>query len=383
MLHEEASLLPPGELNQKEGYVQSLENWSIVHEGDNYFVENTTDRNLRFKAPNADNFVEGVVHPSFVRQGTWELLRQNMAHRPSDIWVATFPKCGTTLMEQVILLLLNNGDPGRLDPRSKNKFSDKTGIGKVWPESDLAIEVNGKDSRLEGRSSDPHGLDGGGKGKGKDKGKMTLQEFERIEGARLLKTHAPRQLFLATRPVEPASFSASGRPAPLLPDTKVIYVCRNAKDACVSSYYHAANPKKMGIPFDAWVKIWLSGLFEHGRWSDHVAGWRSESTSNPEQVLWVRYEDMLAQPEKEIRRVASFLGLAVSDEAVTATVLHSGFEKMKAQSGDADHMRKGVVGDSERHFSPQLSKEFDLLYKEMMRGVDDPYSQRGMKRSLQ
>lgn len=368
-MSDEASLLQPEKLNQKPGYVQSLANWSIVREGDDHFVENKEDRNLRFKAPDGSNFVEGVAHPPFIRQRTWELLKEKMVHRPSDIWVATFPKCGTTLMEQVILLLLISGDPSRLDPRSKNGFNKHCGVGKVWPESDLAMNVNGEDPRLHG--------------KGKSKGKMQLQDFSQIQGARLLKTHAPRQLFLATRSVDPASLSSSGRPAPLLPESKVVYVSRGAKDACVSAYYHAENPKKLGIPFDAWAKIWTSGLFEHGRWSDHVAGWRSEAVSNPEQVLWVRYEDMLAQPEKEIRRVASFLGLAPSDEVIAATVLHSGFEKMKAQSADAAHMRKGVVGDSERHFSPELSKEFDLLHKELMRGVDDPYVQRGVKRPLQ
>jgi hypothetical protein len=56
------------------------------------------------------------------------------------------------------------------------------------------------------------------------------------------------------------------------------------QDACVSSYYHAANPHGRGVPFDAWAFAWINGLFEHGRWSDHVAGWRAEAMSNPEQV---------------------------------------------------------------------------------------------------
>jgi hypothetical protein len=34
--------------------------------------------------------------------------------------VTTFPKCGTTWMEQIVLLLLNGGDVEALDPLSKN-----------------------------------------------------------------------------------------------------------------------------------------------------------------------------------------------------------------------------------------------------------------------
>ena len=52
----------------------------------------------------------------------------------------------------------------------------------------------------------------------------------------------------------------------------------------MSSYYHAGNPHEKGFPFDAWAFAWLNGLFEHGRWSDHVAGWRAEALNNPSQV---------------------------------------------------------------------------------------------------
>lgn len=53
------------------------------------------------------------------------------------------------------------------------------------------------------------------------------------------------------------------------------------------------NPHKLGFPFDAWVATWMSGLFEHGRWSDHVAGWRAEWLQNPSQVIWLKYEDLI------------------------------------------------------------------------------------------
>ena len=84
---------------------------------------------------------------------------------------------------------------------------------------------------------------------------------------------------------------------------QVVYVSRNAKDACVSAYYHAANPHKQGypihffikllpelpwwprFPFDAWVKDWACGLFEHGTWFAHVAGWRMAAAAHPDQAF--------------------------------------------------------------------------------------------------
>mmetsp|Transcript_38329 Transcript_38329/g.119694 ORF Transcript_38329/g.119694 Transcript_38329/m.119694 type:complete len:101 (-) Transcript_38329:71-373(-) len=98
---------------------------------------------------------------------------------------------------------------------------------------------------------------------------------------------------------------------------------------------------------------------------------------NPEQVLWVRYEDVVAEPAVQIRRVASFLGLeGVTDEVVAKTAENSGFAKMKEQSGNAAHMRKGEAGDYASHFSAELETEFDAQVSEQLRG--GPADVRGM-----
>ena len=89
---------------------------------------------------------------------------------------------------------------------------------------------------------------------------------------------------------------------------------------------------------------------EHGRWADHMAGWRAEALANPGQVLHVRYEDLKAQPEVEIRRIASFLDIPVTDALIDRVVEHSGFGAMRKQSGGHAFFRKGEVGDWARHF---------------------------------
>ena len=62
-------------------------------------------------------------------------LQENVVYRPSDVVIATYPKCGTTLTEQVVLLLLNGGDVSALDPLSKNSANLTGKFGKVWPEA--------------------------------------------------------------------------------------------------------------------------------------------------------------------------------------------------------------------------------------------------------
>ena len=46
--------------------------------------------------------------------------------------------------------------------------------------------------------------------------------------------------------------------------TKILVVSRNPLDACVSRFYHAFNPHKLGWSFDAWAALWLSGNTTYG-----------------------------------------------------------------------------------------------------------------------
>ena len=90
-------------------------------------------------------------HPRSLR----EWLRTNTKLRPTDVVVAAcYPKCGTTLTEQIVLLALNGGDAASLHPLSKNAknyLKDEAAMRKVWPRS-----------MLETR----HAQTGGDKGKG-------------------------------------------------------------------------------------------------------------------------------------------------------------------------------------------------------------------------
>ena len=148
--------------------------------------------------------------------------------RPTpDIHVVTFPKCGTTFTEQIVLLLLNGGDASSLDPKHQNGYSKDAPErgGKVWIES--SVRVHAKDFELDPPNRRAR--------------KLTLEEFNAIASPRVIKTHAPRDLFLATLPCSPPSLSDSSRcrPEPLAPGIKVVYTSRQAKDAVVSAYYHA------------------------------------------------------------------------------------------------------------------------------------------------
>lgn len=55
----------------------------------------------------------GCIYPPFMNVSLIDDLRQTPL-KEGDIVIATFPKCGTTLMQQIVLTLLAGGDNSKV-----------------------------------------------------------------------------------------------------------------------------------------------------------------------------------------------------------------------------------------------------------------------------
>lgn len=55
---------------------------------------------------------------------------------------------------------------------------------------------------------------------------------------------------------------------------------------------------------------------ENGSWFDHVLEWYEASKADPEHVIFLRYEDMLADPEKHAKIIADFVGIKTTPEII-------------------------------------------------------------------
>ena len=112
-----------------------------------------------------------------------------------------------------------------------------------------------------------------------------------------------------------------------------IYVVRNPLDVVISLADH------FGIGLDDAIAMLAdpnagtpsnkSNAFEfYGTWSQHVESWTARKNT---ALMHVRYEDMLAKPQRIFRNVAKFLDLSPPNARLDKAIRFSSFKVLRAQ----------------------------------------------------
>src|SRR5579863_393130 len=113
---------------------------------------------------------------------------------------------------------------------------------------------------------------------------------------------------------------------------KVIYIVRDPRDVAVSNYHWELKLRSVreGHPIEDFVPRWMSTQFwpRIGSWGDHVTSWLSTRQGSKGFVV-VRYEDLKQDPQRELARVAEFLGIEPSQERLQRAVELSSAENMR------------------------------------------------------
>jgi len=263
-------------------------------------------------------------NPTFEEEKFNDLIN-NFETRDDDIFISTFVKAGTTWTQQIITLLVNKGEQG----------SKSYGEQCPW---------------LEAATSDFLGP--------REAPGHTLESIAAMPGPRYFKTHA----------------NLNDLPRGTASGLKVIYVARNPKDSVVSLFHHAKNKPEFGFSgdFETFMALFLSGACENGSWFKHVLEWWDESKRNP-NVLFLKYEDMLADPTAAITTIAQFCNLDSSPEVVAKTVAGSSISSMKSnEKANAlaafNHLRQGGSGGWRNTFTVAQNELFDAVYTKKMEG---------------
>jgi hypothetical protein len=92
---------------------------------------------------------------------------------------------------------------------------------------------------------------------------------------------------------------------------RVIYIVRDPRDVAVSNYHWEMKLRSVrdGCPMEEFVPLWMSGNFWRriGSWADHVNSWLA-TREGQECFVMMRYEDLQANPQRELARLAQFIG---------------------------------------------------------------------------
>lgn len=284
----------------------------------------------------------GPFYPDSFRQAI------NMKPRHGDIFLTTFPKCGTTWAHQMMYLIMSKGEPPGIEFLLSCHFLEFFGT----------------------------------------------EGIEDISEPRMFKIHLPFNL------------------APYSTQAKYIVVVRNPKDALVSFYHHTCTNLYdfQGGDFNDYFEIFIKGENDFGDYFDHTLSWYEHR--NDPNVLYLYYEKMKADHRGTITQIAKFLGNEYQDIVQDETVLnnivkYSSFEYMRETNNDSlvdmfrprgdeivkipkaieycfeysaknrkghkdsfNMIRKGIVGDWRNCFSSDQNRRMDEKIEEKLKGTE-------------
>ncbi|WP_375745214.1 sulfotransferase domain-containing protein [Corallococcus interemptor] len=155
--------------------------------------------------------------------------------------------------------------------------------------------------------------------------------------------------------------------------SRILYVTRAASDSLLS-YYHQQVLRQGGSQDFA---QYLQGALRHNGWSSHLRSWWPHR-QDP-NVLHVRYADLVANRERECRRIATFLGLRLEDAWLPSILEKTSFDYMKRNTHRFDPLRgrpergsfirEGKVGSGQGALDPEhqalLEQALAPLYREL------------------
>ena len=277
-----------------------------------------------YKSNLVDDGKGGKVHfPFTITQDHMDLIKKEFTLQNNDVFVVTFPRSGTTWTEQIVHLLMHNGEQGE----------------KLLTEAAPWLET------LPHR---PNGM---------------AKILQAMQGRRLFTSHLPY-------PLMPYKNDATA---------KYIYVARNPKDVAISFYFHDKSKVGYTGTWEEHFQRFMKGEITFGSYFDHVLPWWDASQRN-ENILFLKYEDMKNDHAGNVAKIASFLDIDADTQLIDRVVTASSFQAMKShpmtnfnwipQSDDAPkHFRKGKIGDWRNHFSEEQSQQLDDLYMQKMTGT--------------
>jgi hypothetical protein len=160
---------------------------------------------------------------------------------------------------------------------------------------------------------------------------------------------------------------------------KTIYVVRNVRDVAVSAYHHYCLVTGKQPPLEKYIDDFLQGktpLFNS--WFEHMSSWLPHR--NDRNVLFLRYEEIIADLPGTVHAVSRFWGVSVAPGDLPRILERCSIKFMKQFNQKFDprlqftidlegreFIRKGIRGEGRSVFSPEQNIALNRLLEKLGR----------------
>jgi hypothetical protein len=226
--------------------------------------------------------------------------------RSGLVWLASYPRSGNTWTRAFLHNLFKgmSGESGSQNINGLNRFTAAVNGRELYAET---LGFRPTDEHRDQIAAARH--------------EVQRRTAERFEGLIFTKTH---QALLVDRGFTTINFAVTAG---------AIYIVRNPLDVAISYAHHLGCPldETIAVMGRANAEIPVTETQVHevvGSWSQHVLSW----THKPHQTIHVmRYEDMLATPERTFGGLARHLLLAPTPGQVSDAIERSSFARLRDQ----------------------------------------------------
>ncbi|MQM09583.1 hypothetical protein Taro_042456 [Colocasia esculenta] len=269
-------------------------------------------------------------------------MRRRLVTRPDDVYIAAFPKTGTTWLKALVYSLLHRHRHSPTGPSHPLRTASPQelvqcleDVFSVDPDPDLGA----------------------------------------LPSPRIWSLHTPYSSLPASLHVSPC---------------KMVYIVRDPKDVFVSllHFVDAVDSSARTVSMNEAFEMFCSGVCPYGPIWEHALEYWNESLRRPGKVLFLHYEEMTRDPVGNLRRLAVFLGRPFSEDEEREGVAREISELCSFQSltglavnnqGELkmveripfprnSYFRRGEVGDWKRHLSTEMAERLDMITDEKLRG---------------
>ncbi|XP_053680116.1 luciferin sulfotransferase [Anopheles nili] len=278
--------------------------------------------------------------------------------RPDDIWVATFPRSGTTWTQEMVWLICNG---------LNFAAAESVPLTQRFPflEFNLFVHDELKACFLKENEDD------------EEKARFIEQisqpataMLSEMQSTRFIKTHLPISL------LPPSVFQQNA---------KLIYVARNPSDVAVSYYHLNRLYRTQGYVgnFETFYDYFEKDLTPWSPYWSHIKeGWAVKDRPN---VLFMYYEDMKRNLPDTIRKTATFLGKTLTDEQIETMCTHldiRNFRNNKSvtceelknvgilNSGEQGFVRNGQVRGNAEEMTEQIKQRLSEWTERNLRDTE-------------